>query len=294
MDTPDNLDDFPKRFLQPMMARWLSPDPSGLAAVNPANPQSWNAYAYVGDNPMNATDPLGLGVCQGAPLPGEPIPDGPVQFNCPSQGFVGGYLMQTFTVSATPEAAPAPMWEMACGPACVSGALGGAAAALQAAVNGFVEEMSYHPNSPGAGGGGGAGGGAPGGGGQAASLGPITQSAQPNIFNCPGCAQIWQNTDGAINASWYGTLALASFGLGDLAEGAGAAGALLSNWRTGLVFTLMTSPALQEAVLGAQDFEAGWNGWPSAVNPNWINAAGAETHRIVQCPPWDALAGSCG
>ncbi len=60
VDTPDNLNDFPARFLQPMMARWLSPDPAGLAAVNPANPQSWNAYAYVGDTPLQATDPLGL------------------------------------------------------------------------------------------------------------------------------------------------------------------------------------------------------------------------------------------
>jgi hypothetical protein len=37
-----------------------SPDPSGLAAVNPANPQSRNAYAYVTNQPLTATDPLGL------------------------------------------------------------------------------------------------------------------------------------------------------------------------------------------------------------------------------------------
>lgn len=36
------------------------PDPSGLAAVNPMNPQSWDPYGYVDDDPMNATDPLGL------------------------------------------------------------------------------------------------------------------------------------------------------------------------------------------------------------------------------------------
>ena len=27
--------------------RWLQPDPSGLAAVNPANPRTWNRYSYV-------------------------------------------------------------------------------------------------------------------------------------------------------------------------------------------------------------------------------------------------------
>src|SRR5882762_1095016 len=40
--------------------RWMSPDPAGLAAVNPSAPQTWNRYAYVGNSPLNATDPLGL------------------------------------------------------------------------------------------------------------------------------------------------------------------------------------------------------------------------------------------
>ena len=35
--------------------RWYSPDPAGLSAVDPTNPQTWNRYAYVGDNPMTAT-----------------------------------------------------------------------------------------------------------------------------------------------------------------------------------------------------------------------------------------------
>ncbi|PYV17041.1 MAG: hypothetical protein DMG21_09650 [Acidobacteria bacterium] len=40
--------------------RWLSPDPAGLGAADPANPQSWNRYAYVLNNPINFVDPLGL------------------------------------------------------------------------------------------------------------------------------------------------------------------------------------------------------------------------------------------
>ncbi len=41
-------------------ARWLSPDPAGMAAVDIMNPQSWNRYAYVGNNPVSRIDPSGL------------------------------------------------------------------------------------------------------------------------------------------------------------------------------------------------------------------------------------------
>jgi RHS repeat-associated protein len=43
--------------------RWISPDPAGLSAVDPSNPQTWNRYAYVAGNPLNSTDPSGLGSC---------------------------------------------------------------------------------------------------------------------------------------------------------------------------------------------------------------------------------------
>ncbi len=51
---------FPERQLRSSQGRWLSPDPAGLAAVNFANPQSWNRYAYVANNPLAAVDPNGL------------------------------------------------------------------------------------------------------------------------------------------------------------------------------------------------------------------------------------------
>jgi len=42
------------------MGRWMSPDPSGLYLADPENPQQLNLYAYVGNNPLRFTDPLGL------------------------------------------------------------------------------------------------------------------------------------------------------------------------------------------------------------------------------------------
>ena len=59
-DTVSGLYDFLYREYHPNSGRWIQPDPAGLAAADPANPQSWNRYAYVGNNPLNAVDPLGL------------------------------------------------------------------------------------------------------------------------------------------------------------------------------------------------------------------------------------------
>jgi len=42
------------------MGRFISPDPSGLLAQNPADPQSWNLYAYARNNPLINVDPTGL------------------------------------------------------------------------------------------------------------------------------------------------------------------------------------------------------------------------------------------
>ena len=58
-----DLYDFPFREYHPIHGRWISPDPAGLGAVNPANPQSWNRYAYVNNSPLNGVDPMGLDLC---------------------------------------------------------------------------------------------------------------------------------------------------------------------------------------------------------------------------------------
>ena len=42
----------PTRQLAVVTGRWTSPDPAGLSAVDPTNPQSWNRYSYVLNNPL--------------------------------------------------------------------------------------------------------------------------------------------------------------------------------------------------------------------------------------------------
>ena len=40
--------------------RWLTPDPGGEKVVHLDDPQTWNMYAYVGNNPTTLTDSTGL------------------------------------------------------------------------------------------------------------------------------------------------------------------------------------------------------------------------------------------
>ena len=48
------------RFFAPNPGRWHSPDPSGEKAVKLVDPQTWNMYAYVQNNPTTLNDPSGL------------------------------------------------------------------------------------------------------------------------------------------------------------------------------------------------------------------------------------------
>jgi len=58
-DIANDLYDFPAREQQGAQGRWISPDPAGMGAVDPTNPQSWNRYAYVMNHPLTSTDPFG-------------------------------------------------------------------------------------------------------------------------------------------------------------------------------------------------------------------------------------------
>ncbi len=59
-DVVGGIWDFMFRQYSPAQGRWMVPDPAGLAAVDITNPQTWNRYAYVGNNPLSNVDPLGL------------------------------------------------------------------------------------------------------------------------------------------------------------------------------------------------------------------------------------------
>jgi RHS repeat-associated protein len=57
-DAESGLDYFGARYYGSALGRFSSPDPENAGAF-PSNPQSWNAYAYVGNNPLTVTDPDG-------------------------------------------------------------------------------------------------------------------------------------------------------------------------------------------------------------------------------------------
>jgi RHS repeat-associated protein len=58
-DIETGLDYFNARYYASMQSRFTSPDPT-LLSVNTFNPQTWNRYAYVLNNPLAYIDPLGL------------------------------------------------------------------------------------------------------------------------------------------------------------------------------------------------------------------------------------------
>jgi RHS repeat-associated protein len=59
-DTESGNDYFGARYYASSIGRMLSPDPSGLVFADQTNPQSFNLYAYVRNNPLSFTDPSGL------------------------------------------------------------------------------------------------------------------------------------------------------------------------------------------------------------------------------------------
>jgi RHS repeat-associated protein len=60
-DAETGLDYFGFRYYSAPQGRWTSPD-SPFVDQHPGNPQSWNLYLYVLNNPLKLTDPTGLKV----------------------------------------------------------------------------------------------------------------------------------------------------------------------------------------------------------------------------------------
>jgi len=69
-DTDSGLDNFEARYTSSSLGRFMSPDPNS-AGAEPGDPQTWNAYAYVTDNPVNGTDPDGRAPDQDDPCKGK-------------------------------------------------------------------------------------------------------------------------------------------------------------------------------------------------------------------------------
>jgi RHS repeat-associated protein len=55
----NGLDYARARYYNSNFGRFLSPDAGGSATADPADPQSWNRYAYAGGDPVNFNDPTG-------------------------------------------------------------------------------------------------------------------------------------------------------------------------------------------------------------------------------------------
>ena len=59
-DAETGNDNFGARYYGSSLGRFMTPDPAGMMAVDITSPQTLNRYAYVVNNPLSFTDPLGL------------------------------------------------------------------------------------------------------------------------------------------------------------------------------------------------------------------------------------------
>jgi RHS repeat-associated protein len=60
-DSESGNDNFEARYNSSSLGRFMSPDPNNAGAVD-QDPQTWNAYSYVRNNPLKYTDPDGQNV----------------------------------------------------------------------------------------------------------------------------------------------------------------------------------------------------------------------------------------
>ncbi|MDP9171087.1 MAG: RHS repeat-associated core domain-containing protein [Acidobacteriota bacterium] len=62
-DGETGLDNFVARHMTGAQGRFLTPDPLGNFVASAGNPQSWNMYSYVRNNPLAYIDPSGMTTC---------------------------------------------------------------------------------------------------------------------------------------------------------------------------------------------------------------------------------------
>jgi RHS repeat-associated protein len=58
-DSESGLDNFGARYGASSLGRFMTPDPIFMTRHRLVDPQQWNLYAYVRNNPLNLTDPTG-------------------------------------------------------------------------------------------------------------------------------------------------------------------------------------------------------------------------------------------
>jgi RHS repeat-associated protein len=81
-DSESNLEHAQFRQYSSTLGRWISPDPYN-GSMDLANPQSFNRYSYVGNNPMRLVDLSGLDDCDPATM------DPATYFDCRNGGLGG-------------------------------------------------------------------------------------------------------------------------------------------------------------------------------------------------------------
>jgi RHS repeat-associated protein len=59
-DTESGLDNFGARYDSSSLARFMTPDPVSATPIHLINPQRWNMYSYVVNNPLTYIDPDGM------------------------------------------------------------------------------------------------------------------------------------------------------------------------------------------------------------------------------------------
>ncbi len=62
-DNETGLDFFGARYLSSAQGRFTSPDPLHILPQKVLDPQQWNMYAYVRNNPLRLLDPTGMYIC---------------------------------------------------------------------------------------------------------------------------------------------------------------------------------------------------------------------------------------
>jgi RHS repeat-associated protein len=92
-DAESGIDYALSRFYYSSEGRFMSPDP---LAGNPANPQSWNRYAYSLNDPINGSDPVGRDSCDSEDICSDDPPTGGATWDG-NQLTVGGAVFGNIT-----------------------------------------------------------------------------------------------------------------------------------------------------------------------------------------------------